>query len=329
MRFQASTSHVKEHEWSVTGNKQVGKKKNRNCLGEDKRLTGCKPGGIVLILLTASLMEPIWQAESMYREGVERQQSVSSAHRWATSFAIPPINTPEQIKGIRFCVFAKLISVVFKLSPSKRKASLSKVGTVPSPQGFQTPSGLAFFCFGPKTCIWGLMNVWEACFAPWVSAAMRGEIRGVAQGSGDRLRQLPPPSLSSFIFHHFSPQLDSGGGGVIAPKHCKIEVQLAPPCGSFRFFSTVDLWIIWPWPLIITLTPNPANLNTLNTIPGQTHYKATTEIMLTSFFVAWHPFSSGAVHHLHKLQLHIFVFCAGFILIVLLSSCTLLWDHFN
>lgn len=156
----------------------------------------------------------------------------------------------------------------------------------------------------------------EACFALWVSAAMRGAMRGVAQG------RVP-------CFWHPSPhppncypaEGKSGGrwmkkGKVgewfIAPRHLKVEAPLAPP------------WSLEP---TITLIPNPANSNSLLTIPGYTYYKELpTEITLTRFFVVWHPFSSGIFYHFISYNYTFFV--VQVFLIVLLSSCTLKHDRF-
>lgn len=129
---------------------------------------------------------------------------------------------------------------------------------------------------------------------------MRGAMRGVAQGRGDSFWHPSPHPPNCYPAEGKSGgrwmKKGKVGEWFIAPKHLKVEAPLAPP------------WSLEP---TITLIPNPANSNSLLTIPGYTYYKELpTEITLTRFFVVWHPFSSGIFLPLHQLQLHIFC-CAG------------------
>lgn len=97
LRFQVSTSHVKENEWSETGEKLLTKKPPEIALVRIIDWQAANHGSLFLKLPTATLTERAWQAKSTYQEGVERQQSVGSAHKWMMSVAISLINTLEQI----------------------------------------------------------------------------------------------------------------------------------------------------------------------------------------------------------------------------------------
>lgn len=197
----------------------------------------------------------------------------------------------------------KLICAVFKL---KRKATAT--GTVPSPQGFKPPVE-HFSGFLVRKHAFGNWWMCERLVSLYGLVLQRRAQSPKAVGIGlDNPPHTPP--LSSWWEKWLKMDEEWGvKGGSLHSNTAKWKPKQLLLVAAAGFLVQMRLHFhIWPVKNR-TLTTKTANLNTWNTISGYTRYKTlTTEITLTSFFATWQPFSSGAFHHLHQQQIHIFFF---------------------